>query len=73
MAEWSVEDSLKKQLNCRGWKLTRGLAGSSSGGGCGRGGGRGHGGARWRKKTVKKSADELDKELENYHAEAMQS
>ncbi|CAN1160819.1 THO complex subunit 4C [Linum perenne] len=41
--------------------------GSSSRGG-GRGGGRGRG-----KKGVEKSADQLDKELENYHNEAMQS
>ncbi|KAL0463399.1 UNVERIFIED_CONTAM: THO complex subunitD [Sesamum latifolium] len=47
----------------------RGRGGSRGGGG----GGRGRGGAQWRKKTVEKSADELDKELENYHAEAMQS
>ncbi|CAA0831227.1 THO complex subunit 4D [Striga hermonthica] len=57
----------------------RGGGGSSSRGvgGHGRGGasnrrGRG-GGARRRKRTVEKSADELDKELESYHAEAMQS
>lgn len=36
------------------------------------GGGRGAGGRGW-KKGVEKSAEELDKELENYHSEAMQS
>ncbi|GFP83676.1 THO complex subunit 4d [Phtheirospermum japonicum] len=41
--------------------------------GGGRGRGRGRGGARWVKNTVEKSADDLDKELETYHAEAMQS
>ncbi|KAG8373486.1 hypothetical protein BUALT_Bualt11G0029200 [Buddleja alternifolia] len=53
----------------------RGRGGLSSGhrgrGGRGRGGGRG--GGRWVKKNVEKSADELDKELESYHAEAMQT
>ncbi|KAL6560881.1 hypothetical protein OROHE_006058 [Orobanche hederae] len=40
----------------------------------GRGGrGRGRGGTRRVKKNVEKSADELDKELDSYHAEAMQS
>ncbi|KAL6582813.1 hypothetical protein OROMI_004891 [Orobanche minor] len=39
----------------------------------GRGRGRGHGGTRRVKKNVEKSADELDKELDSYHAEAMQS
>ncbi|GER26219.1 RNA and export factor-binding family protein [Striga asiatica] len=43
-----------------------------SGGSSRRGGGRRGRGAR-RKRTVKKSADELDKELESYHADAMQS
>ncbi|XP_065849053.1 THO complex subunit 4D-like [Euphorbia lathyris] len=43
-------------------------------GGRGRGrGGRGRGGGRGKKQPVEKSADELDKELENYHAEAMQT
>ncbi|KAI5648076.1 hypothetical protein M9H77_34081 [Catharanthus roseus] len=49
--------------------------GARGGRGSGRGrgrGGRGAGGLG-RKKGVEKSADELDKELENYHAEAMQS
>lgn len=48
----------------------------SFGGGRGRGrggGGRGVGGRGWKKGGVEKSAEELDKELENYHAEAMQS
>lgn len=40
--------------------------GRSDGGSGGGGGGRG-------KKPVEKSADELDKELDNYHAEAMQT
>ena len=38
----------------------------------GRGRGRGRGG-RGKKQPLEKSADELDKELENYHAEAMQT
>ncbi|KAG6392712.1 hypothetical protein SASPL_146936 [Salvia splendens] len=53
--------------------LQRGRGGLNTGrGGGGRGGGRGRGGAQWRKK-VEKSADDLDKELDSYHAEAMQS
>ena len=46
------------------------------GGGGGRGRGRGRprgGGSRGKKKHVEKSADEPDKELDNYHAEAMQT
>ncbi|KAL6518655.1 hypothetical protein OROGR_019157 [Orobanche gracilis] len=62
--------------------VQRGQGGSSIGhgrggrvGGRGRGGrgGRGRGGTRRVKKNVEKSADELDKELDSYHAEAMQS
>lgn len=51
----------------------RGRGGSygGRGGGRGRGRGRGHDGTRWVKKTVDKSAQDLDKELEKYHAEAM--
>ncbi|XP_047164674.1 THO complex subunit 4D [Vigna umbellata] len=41
------------------------------GGGRGRGNGRGGGRGRGRKDAVEKSAAELDKELETYHAEAM--
>uniref|UniRef100_A0A5B6YZA5 Putative RNA-binding family protein isoform 2 n=1 Tax=Davidia involucrata TaxID=16924 RepID=A0A5B6YZA5_DAVIN len=42
--------------------------------GRGRGSGRGRGrGGRGRKKGVEKSVNDLDKELENYHAEAMQT
>lgn len=44
----------------------RGGARQGRGGGRGQGGGRGRG--RGKKPTVNKSADELDKELENYHA-----
>ncbi|KAL3630157.1 hypothetical protein CASFOL_023141 [Castilleja foliolosa] len=62
----------------------RGRGGSSNGSINGRGGdgrgrgrvrgrGRGRGGAHWVKKPTEKSADDLDKELETYHAEAMQS
>ncbi|KAI8029997.1 THO complex subunit 4D [Camellia lanceoleosa] len=39
--------------------------------GRGRTGGRGRGGGGGRKKAVEKTYDELDKELENYHADAM--
>ncbi|WCJ41609.1 THO complex subunit 4 [Euphorbia peplus] len=39
----------------------------------GRGRGRGRGGGRGKKQPIEKSADQLDKELENYHAEAMQT
>lgn len=50
-------------------------SGSGRGGAGGRGRGRGRGGAggrgRGRKDAVEKSAEELDKELETYHAEAM--
>ncbi|KAL6552103.1 hypothetical protein OROGR_008257 [Orobanche gracilis] len=59
--------------------VQRSQGGSSSSrgrgvGGRGRGGlGRGRGGTRRVKKNVEKSADELDKELDSYHAEAMQS
>ncbi|KAA8547708.1 hypothetical protein F0562_004137 [Nyssa sinensis] len=45
--------------------------GPGRGRGRARGQGRGHG--RGMKKAVEKSADELDKELENYHADAMQT
>ncbi|KAL8047027.1 hypothetical protein ABFX02_08G211800 [Erythranthe guttata] len=56
-----------------GSNIGRGGAGGGRGRG-GAGGGRGgRGGARWRKKTVEKSADDLDKDLESYHAEAMQT
>ncbi|XP_057784192.1 THO complex subunit 4D-like isoform X2 [Salvia miltiorrhiza] len=49
-----------------------GRGGAGRGGARGHGGGRGRGGAQWRKK-VEKSADDLDKELDSYHAEAMQT
>lgn len=39
----------------------------------GRGRGQGRGRGRGRRQPVEKSADELDKELENYHADAMQT
>lgn len=38
-----------------------------------RGRGRGRGNGQGKKKPVDKSADELDKELDKYHAEAMQT
>lgn len=41
--------------------------------GRGRGGGGGRGHVQGKKKPVDKSADELDKELDKYHAEAMQT
>lgn len=43
-----------------------GFRGTGRGGGHGRGGGRGSG-----KKPVETSAAELDKDLESYHADAM--
>lgn len=48
--------------------------GQGQGQGRGRGRGRGRGGGRGRgkKDAVEMSAEELDKELETYHAEAMQ-
>lgn len=52
--------------------MNTGRGGGGRGGSRGRGAGRGRGGAQWRKK-VEKSADDLDKELDSYHAEAMQS
>lgn len=54
---------------------SRGGGGRRNGGrGRGRGGGgRGRGGGGGKKQPIEKSADELDKELENYHAEAMQT
>ncbi|KAL3527459.1 hypothetical protein ACH5RR_012115 [Cinchona calisaya] len=58
----------------RGRGGLRGGRGHGRGGGRGRGRGRGHGrGGSWRKKAVEKSADQLDKELEDYHVDAMQS
>ena len=51
----------------------RGGGGGGVGGGRGRGRGRNRGGGRGMKKPVEKSADDLDKELDNYHAEAMQT
>ncbi|CAN0897429.1 THO complex subunit 4C [Linum grandiflorum] len=50
----------------------RGAGASTGRGGGGARGGRGGGRGRG-KKPVEKSADQLDKELENYHNEAMQS
>ncbi|KAL6325880.1 hypothetical protein AAG906_038369 [Vitis piasezkii] len=49
----------------------RGRGGLSNGRGRGRAGSRGRGRGRGRKQPVEKSAVELDKELDNYHAEAM--
>lgn len=49
----------------------RDVRGRAGGRGQGRGRGRGRFRALGKKKPVEKSADELDKELENYHAEAM--
>ncbi|KAK9197006.1 hypothetical protein WN943_005140 [Citrus x changshan-huyou] len=46
--------------------------GRGGGGGGGRGRGRGRGRGQGKKNPVDKSADDLDKELDNYHAEAMQ-
>ncbi|XP_043695100.1 THO complex subunit 4D-like isoform X3 [Telopea speciosissima] len=54
----------------------RGVSWRGRGGSRGRGrgrGGRGRGRGRGRKQPVEKSADELDKELENYHTESMQT
>ncbi|XP_073044670.1 THO complex subunit 4D-like isoform X1 [Primulina eburnea] len=60
--------------------IHRGRGGSNIGRGGGRGGGGGRGRGRGRgrgvapgRKVVEKSAVDLDKELENYHSEAMQS
>lgn len=69
--------SCLKILNLLGRQRGRGGAnigrgGAGGGRGRGRGGGRGRGNAQWKKKT-EKSADELDKELDSYHAEAMQT
>ncbi|KAL9425056.1 hypothetical protein AB3S75_032064 [Citrus x aurantiifolia] len=46
--------------------------GGGGGGGGGGGRGRGRGRGQGKKNPVDKSADDLDKELDNYHAEAMQ-
>ncbi|KAK8526979.1 hypothetical protein V6N13_084850 [Hibiscus sabdariffa] len=51
----------------RGGTMRSGRGGGGRGRGQGRGRGRGHG----KRKPVEKSADDLDKDLENYHAEAM--
>ncbi|GMN28470.1 hypothetical protein TIFTF001_002066 [Ficus carica] len=65
--------------NGRGGPRSGGGSGGGGGGGGGGGRGRGRGrgrtgsGGRGKKKPVEKSADELDKELDNYHAEAMQT
>ncbi|XVF87922.1 hypothetical protein PTKIN_Ptkin19aG0007300 [Pterospermum kingtungense] len=53
----------------RGINHRGGMRSGRGGGGAGRGRGRGRG--RGKKKPMEKSADDLDKELENYHAEAM--
>ncbi|XP_073150117.1 THO complex subunit 4C-like [Henckelia pumila] len=61
--------------NSRG-PIHRGRGGANFGRGGGRGGGRGRGrgrGVAHGRKILDKSADELDKELEHYHSEAMQS
>lgn len=55
----------------RGSGVRGGRGGLRSDRGRGRGQGRGRG--RGRRQPVEKSADELDKELENYHADAMQT
>lgn len=47
--------------------------GRGRGQGQGQGQGRGRGRGRGKKQPFVKSADDLDKELENYHAEAMQT
>lgn len=47
--------------------------GRARGRGQGRGLGQGQGRGQGKKKAVDKSAQQLDKELENYHAESMQS
>ncbi|XP_047315594.1 THO complex subunit 4D [Impatiens glandulifera] len=66
--------------NGRGGGSTGGRGGSTGGrgGGWGRGrgrvrGGGGRGRGRGRKKPIEKSAEDLDKELENYHAGAMET
>ncbi|KAL5573999.1 hypothetical protein UlMin_023596 [Ulmus minor] len=51
----------------------RGRGRGRGGRGRGRGGGSSSGGGRGKKKPIDKSADDLDKELDNYHAEAMQT
>lgn len=51
----------------------RGGLRNGRGRGQGQGQGRGRGRGRGKKQPFVKSADDLDKELENYHAEAMQT
>lgn len=65
---WECFTDLLCWLCCR---VRGGRGGLRSDRGRGRGQGRGRG--RGRRQPVEKSADELDKELENYHADAMQT
>uniref|UniRef100_A0A2P2L0B6 RRM domain-containing protein n=2 Tax=Rhizophora mucronata TaxID=61149 RepID=A0A2P2L0B6_RHIMU len=62
-------------LNRRGGLKNGGDRGRAfrRGRGRGRGQGQGQGRGRGKKQPIEKSADELNKDLENYHAEAMQS
>ncbi|OMO84832.1 hypothetical protein CCACVL1_10631 [Corchorus capsularis] len=56
----------------RGLNRPRGTRSGRGSGGRGRGRGRGGGGGgRGKKKAIEMSADDLDKDLDNYHAEAM--
>ncbi|XP_051140884.1 THO complex subunit 4D-like [Andrographis paniculata] len=68
--------SANRGMGARGRGMVRGRGGRGGGRGNfgGRGGGRGGGagGGVWKKKS-EKSAAELDKELESYHADAMQT
>ena len=57
----------------RGRGRGRGRGGRGRGRGGGGGGSSSGGGGRGKKKPIDKSADDLDKELDNYHAEAMQT
>ncbi|XP_042498763.1 THO complex subunit 4D-like isoform X2 [Macadamia integrifolia] len=59
--------------NSSGWSRGVSWRGRGGGRGRGRGRGRGWGRGRGRKQPVEKSAEELDKELDTYHTEAMQT
>ncbi|XP_042498759.1 THO complex subunit 4D-like isoform X1 [Macadamia integrifolia] len=62
-------------VNNSSGRWSRGVSWRGRGGGRGRGRGRGRGWGRGRgrKQPVEKSAEELDKELDTYHTEAMQT
>lgn len=74
MSDLIIIGSCSNQSRRGGMRNSQGRGrGRARGRGQGQGQGRGRGGNQGKKKPVDKSADELDKELDVYHAEAMQT